>query len=168
MKANALLIAKETSDSNAAIAEATARAGLVLLKATDAKRAFEVLRGAEEIDLAIIDIDPGIHSMALLETITSHETAVPVIVVIGFEHSDEMPIARRHGAATCIAKPFTAAELTARIEDVWPVDQAPNSHVCENEANYHNRVKQAAHKCCGECRGCASGALRAATELCFS
>jgi hypothetical protein len=76
MKANALLISKEASDSNATIAEAAARAGLSLLQAPDAKRAFELLRsGLAEIDLVIIDVDPGIHSMAILEAIAARDTS---------------------------------------------------------------------------------------------
>jgi hypothetical protein len=44
MKANALLISKETSDWNTTIAQAVSRAGLFLLQATDPKHAFELLR----------------------------------------------------------------------------------------------------------------------------
>ena len=74
MKANALLISKKTSDSNAVIAQAASRAGFFLLRANDSKRAFELLRnGLPEIDLVIIDVDPGIHSMAILEAITARQ-----------------------------------------------------------------------------------------------
>jgi DNA-binding NtrC family response regulator len=159
MKANALLIAKETSDSNATIAEAAAGAGLSLLQATDAKRAFELLRsGLAEIGLVIIDVDPGIHSMAILEAITARETAPPVIVVTGFEQFEMAPLARRHGAAACIAKPFTAAELIARIEEVCPVDETSTSWTCDAWGHPHpNRHKSTATKCSRNCQSCASG-----------
>jgi DNA-binding NtrC family response regulator len=168
MKAKALLIAKEMSDSNATIAEAAVRAGLLLLRATDAKQAFELLRSAlADIDLVIIDVDPGIHSMAILEAITAHETAPPVIVVTGFEQFQMAPIARRHGAAACIAKPFTAAHLVARIEDVWPVDCASSFCSCDAWGHvYPNRHKRAAHKCAGDCGSCASRATTTASAVC--
>lgn len=121
MKPNALLISKKTSDSNGTITQAVSRAGFALLQATDAQSAFALLKNSlPEIDLVIVDVDPGIHGMAILEAITARDTSPPVIVVTGFEQFEMAPIARRHGAAACIAKPFTAAEFIARIEDVCP------------------------------------------------
>ncbi|HEV2842825.1 MAG TPA: response regulator [Chthoniobacterales bacterium] len=171
MKANALLIAKETSDSNATIAQAVSRAGLFLLRATDAKHAFELLRnGLGEIDLVIIDVDPGIHSMAVLEAITSREAVPPVIVVTGLEQSEMAPIARGHGAAACIGKPFTAAELLARIDDVCPADYGSSSCNCDAWGHpYPSRLRHGDHKCSGDCPGCASGSATAvAATLCSS
>ena len=167
MKANALLISKERSDSNATIAEAVARAGLRLLKVTDAKRAFELLRsGLTDIDLVILDVDPGIHGMAILEAITARDTAPPVIVVTGFEQFEMAPIARRHGAAACIAKPFTAAELIARIEGVCPAGYASSSGTCDAWGHpYPNRHKHTVHKCAGNCHGCASGVATAVATV---
>jgi DNA-binding NtrC family response regulator len=164
MKAKALLISKEMSESNATITEAAARAGLWLLKATDAKQAFEILRsGLADIDLVIIDVDPGIHGMAILEAITSYGTAPPVIVVTGFEQFEMAPIARRHGAAACIAKPFTAAQLVARFEHVWPVDCAPSFRTCDAWGHlYPSRYNRTAH----ECGNCASRATTTVSALC--
>ena len=168
MKANALLISKETGDANATIAEAARRAGLLLLRATDAKRAFELLRnGLAEIDLIIIDVDPGIHSMAILEAITARETAPPVIVVTGLEQSEMAPIARRHGATACIAKPFTAAELVARIDDVCPADYASSCCTCDVWGHpYPRRHKASEHQCIGDCSGCASRSAAAVAAVC--
>jgi DNA-binding NtrC family response regulator len=158
MKANALLISKEASDSNATIAEAAARAGLSLLQAPDAKRAFELLRsGLAEIDLVIIDVDPGIHSMAILEAIAARDTSPPVIVVTGFEQFEMAPIARRHGAAACIAKPFTASELVARIEEVCPVDYASSSCNCDAWGHPFARHHKNSAECSGHCNGYTSG-----------
>ena len=167
MKAKALLISKEMSDSNATIAEAAARADLLLLKATDAKHAFELLRsGLADIDLVIIDVDPGIHGMAILEAITVYETAPPVIVVTGFEQFQMAPIAHWYGAAACIAKPFTAAELVARIEDVCPLDYASSSCTCDAWGHLQpSRHKHAANKCTGDCHSCASGVTTAVATV---
>ena len=164
MKANALLISKETSDSNATIAQAVSRAGLFLLQATDAKHAFELLRnGLGEIDLVIIDLDPGIHSMAVLEAVTSREAAPPVLVVTGLEQSEMEPIARRHGAAACLGKPFSAAELLARIDDVYPADTASSTCDCDAWGHpYPRRHRHNEHKCSRDCSGCAS---RSETEF---
>src|SRR5688572_19908603 len=158
MKANALLISKEASDSNVLITQAASRAGFFLLRASDAKRAFELLRsGLPEIELVIIDVDPGIHSMAILEAITARDSSPPVIVVTGFEQFEMAPIARRHGAAACIAKPFTAAELLARIEEVCPADDASSLYNCDAWGHpYPRHHKHSESKCTGDCAGCAS------------
>jgi len=163
MKANALLISKETSDSNTTITQAVSRAGLFLLQVTGAKHAFELLRnGLPEIDLVIIDVDPGIHSMAILEAITARESSPPVIVVTGFEQFEMAPIARRHGAAACIAKPFTAAELLARIDDVRPADYGSGFCNCDAWGHtYPSRHRHSERKCSGESGGCASGSATA-------
>jgi len=170
MKPNALLIAKETSDSNTTIVQAVSRAGLFLLHATDAKHAFELLRpGLGEIDLVIIDVDPGIHSMAVLEAITSREAAPPVIVVTGFEQFEMAPIARRHGAAACIGKPFTAAELLARIDDVCPADYGSSSCNCDAWGHpYLRRYKNSPKKCSDHCDGCASRSAMSVATVCPS
>jgi DNA-binding NtrC family response regulator len=170
MKANALLISKETADSNAIVAEAAARTDLFLLKATDAKRAFELLRtGLTEIDLVFIDVDPGIHSMAILEAITARESAPPVIVVTGFEQFEMAPIARRHGAAACIAKPFTADELVERIEDVRPATCASSSCSCDAWGHpYPSRLKHAARNWRNDCPSSAPRAISALGAVCSS
>src|SRR5688572_1720664 len=170
MRANALLISKATSDSNATIAEAASRAGLSLLQATDAKRAFELLRnGLPEIELIIIDVDPGIHSMAILEAITARDSSPPVIVVTGFEQFEMAPIARRHGAAACIAKPFTVSELLARIGDVCPADYALTSSNCDAWGHpYTQRHKHSESKCTGDCAGCASRSPTPVAAVCSS
>ena len=159
MKANALLISNETSNSNAVIAQATSRAGFFLFRVNDAKQAFELLRnGLPEIDLVIIDVDPGIHSMAILEAITARHSSPPVIAVTGFEQFEMAPIARRHGAAACIAKPFTAAELLARIANVCPAyHSASNARRCDAWGHpVPRRPSHRENKCTGDCGRCAS------------
>ena len=158
MQSRALLVSKEASDSNTAIAEAAARAGLSLLHATGAKQAFELLReGLPVIDLVIIDVDPGIHGMAILEAITARESSPPVIVVTGFEQFEMAPIARHHGAAACIAKPFTAAEFLARVGNIAPAGRGSN--VSNDDPSGHpdpGPHKHTGQKCTGACAGCAS------------
>jgi DNA-binding NtrC family response regulator len=138
-----------------------------LLKVTDAKRAFGLLRnGLTDIDLVILDVDPGIHGMAILEAITARDTASPVIVVTGFEQFEMAPIARHHGASACIAKPFTAAEFVARIEEVCPVDDTSTSCTCDAWGHPRPvRHKSTATKCSGNCLSCASGVTTAVASV---
>ncbi len=130
-------------DSNSIIAEAAVRSGCNVCHVTDSRRVFEFLRAdLYKTDLAIIDVDPGIHSMSILEAIAACDSAPPIIVVTGFEESEMTPIAHRHGAAACIAKPFTAVELVALIEEVCPMAEPSISCTCDLWGHPYRSRKQ--------------------------
>jgi DNA-binding NtrC family response regulator len=119
MKSNILLVAQGASSSNSVIANAAVEAGRGLRHASSSHDYFEILAdGLDNIDVVIIDVDPGIHSLSVLEALSYRKTAPPIIVVTGFEEMDMAPMAYRHGATACIGKPFTALELAALIHDV--------------------------------------------------
>jgi len=119
MKSNILLVAQGASSSNSVIADAAVEAGRRLRHASNSQEAFEILADdLGNIDIVIIDVDPGIHSLSVLEALSYRKTAPPIIVVTGFEQMDMAPMAYRHGAMACIGKPFTARELAALIQDV--------------------------------------------------
>ena len=69
----------------------------------------------DNVDVAIIDLDAGVHSLAILETIGGHPVAPPVIVLTSLEESEVTPIASRHGAVACLGKPFQHANLAKAI-----------------------------------------------------
>jgi hypothetical protein len=69
MKSNILLVAQGASSSNRVIADAAVEAGRGLRHASSSQEAFEILADdVDNIDLVIIDVDPGINSLAVLET----------------------------------------------------------------------------------------------------
>lgn len=119
MKANVLLISNGSADSNGVIADAAAQTGRGLRHVKSSGEAFARLRsGLTDTDVVIIDLDPGIHGIAILEAIGNCEGVPPVIVVTGLEEADMTLVAYRHGAAACIGKPLSAAELASVIEGV--------------------------------------------------
>lgn len=78
--------------------------------------AFQQLKeGCDDIDLAIIDLDPGVHGQALLEAVGDR---LPVLVLSSLEEAYVHPLSQRHGARGCLTKPFTAEQLRAAIEHV--------------------------------------------------
>ena len=78
--------------------------------------AFRQLReGCADVDLAIIDLDPGVHGSAILEAAGDR---LPVLVLTSLEESYMQPIAARHGAVACLAKPFTAERLAKEITHI--------------------------------------------------
>jgi DNA-binding response OmpR family regulator len=87
-----------------------------------ASEAFHLLRdGCEDVDLAIIDLDPGMHGAALLEAAGDR---LPVLVLTSLEENYMHPVATRHGARGCLAKPCTAEKLVAAIEAVLQMSHA--------------------------------------------
>ena len=75
--------------------------------------AFRQLQAAvSDFDLAIIDLDPGVHGSALLEAIGDR---LPTLAVTSLEENYMDPITRRHGAFACLAKPFTADRLAELV-----------------------------------------------------
>jgi DNA-binding NtrC family response regulator len=73
---------------------------------------LQLKEGCDDIDLAIIDLDPGMHATAFLEAAGDR---LPMIVLTSLEENYMRPIAARHGAVACLAKPFTAERLEKEI-----------------------------------------------------
>jgi DNA-binding NtrC family response regulator len=116
MKRNILIVANGDAHSNATIAEAVKQTGRGLRHANSSREASEILcMGLEDVDLAIVDLDPGVHSLDILEALDYSGSAPPVIALTGLE--EMTPIACRHGAAACLGKPFSIAQLARLIED---------------------------------------------------
>jgi DNA-binding NtrC family response regulator len=145
MKRNILLVANSSGDSNAIVADAAARTGRGLRHADNSRRAFELLMaGLDDIDLIVIDLDPGMHSISVLEALGCCDTCPPIIVVTGLEELEMTAIAHRHGATACIGKPFSAAKLALLMEEVCPSTARPFTMSCDRWGHTRN--------CAGECR----------------
>ena len=87
-----------------------------LRTARSAAEGFRDLETArEDVDVVIVDLDPGMHGTALLEAADVH---FPVIVLTSLEANYMTPVASRHGARECLTKPFQAEELQAALKRV--------------------------------------------------
>ena len=80
-----------------------------------APAAFRALQESDDVDAAVIDLDPGIHGTALLEAAGDR---LPVIALTSLEREYMLPVASRHGARECLTKPFQAEELKTALERV--------------------------------------------------
>ncbi len=117
MEREILLIANGDADSNAIVEAVAKQTGRCLRKVSSTRQAFEILAtDMGNVDVAIIDLDPGVHSLAILEAIGGHPIAPPVIVLTSLEKSEVTPIVSRHGAVVCLRKPFQHAHLADAIE----------------------------------------------------
>jgi DNA-binding NtrC family response regulator len=143
MKGNILLVANGDADSNAIIAEVAKQTGRGLRKADGHRQALEILDSArDDVDLAIVDLDLGLHGLSILETMGSMETDLPVIVVSSLEKSEAAPIASRHGAAACLSKPFTVSQLVSAVEEASSCWKSRNLS-CDLWG--HPRTRRASH-----------------------
>ena len=118
MKPNVLLVADD-NELNTTVAEAARKTGHGIRNASSSRDTFEILGlGLEDVDLAIVDVDPSLHSVAILEALNYSEAAPPVIALTEVDEAEAAPILRRHGAAACLKKPFGVDELAALIQKV--------------------------------------------------
>lgn len=117
MEREILLVANSDTASNAIVEAVAKQSGFRLRKVSSTRQAFEILAtGLDNVDVVIIDLDPGIHSLTILEAIGGHPVAPPVIVLTSLEESEVTPIANRYGTVACLGKPFQYPSLSKAIE----------------------------------------------------
>ena len=117
MNRDILLVANGDADSNAIVEAVAEESGHRLRKVSSTRQTFDVLAtDLENVDVVIIDLDPGMHALAILEAIGDHTMAPPVIALTSLEESELTRIASRHGAAVCLGKPFQHANLARAID----------------------------------------------------
>ena len=160
MKSKILFVANDDADLEAIVTEAARKTGRGIRKASSSRQTFEILNlGLEDVDLAIVDLDPSLHSLAILEALDYSQAAPPVIALTKLDEAEVGPIARRHGATTCLRKPFAADELAILIEkvcesireaeplscDQWGHPRASRRHASTPGIAHNNKHKSDLH-----------------------
>ena len=100
---------------------------LATLEAGDAEAGIELAR-TERPDLIFLDIVlPGMNGFAALRNLRKEPTTrdIPVIMISGNEQATEQVYAHRIGADDFMKKPFSRAEVFARIERLLDPDRIP-------------------------------------------
>ncbi|MGZ5537178.1 MAG: response regulator [Chthoniobacterales bacterium] len=119
MKTKMLLLVDADPHSTEVISVAAARTGHQVTRAHTSREAFCIMEhGLDDLDLIVIDVDPGVHGIDVLETVEISSTTPPVIVLTDVEDHYLPGFATARGAAACVTKPFTADEIAAVIEEV--------------------------------------------------
>jgi DNA-binding response OmpR family regulator len=143
MKAKVLLLIDADHASADVVSLAAIKTGHRVVHAHTSREAFSIMeRGLDDVDAVVIDVDPGVHGMAVLESMHLSTTTPPVIVLTGLEETYMCGIAAVHGAAACIGKPFAAEKLAALIEQVC--QPAWRSAGCTSDAWGHPHRCQSA------------------------
>lgn len=117
MERNIVLLVDADADTASAAMEAAAEMHLDVRFARSAHDAFRLFdAGLEDVAVIVLDVDPGVHGMAVLEALDAWNTAHPAIVVSSLEETYVRPIALAHGAEFCFGKPITIESLRNAIE----------------------------------------------------
>ena len=136
MKADILLIVDADPSSTELVSLAAMKTKHRVIRAKTSREAFRILDGGlGEVDVVVVDVDPGVHGWAVLEAIDVSPTSPPVIVLTSLEEGYMTPVAAAHGAAACIGKPFTVEKIASVIEEI----SAPSwrSAACSSDAWGH-------------------------------
>jgi FixJ family two-component response regulator len=72
----------------------------------------------ENVGAIILDVDPGVHGMAILEAVDACENTPPVIVVSALEEAHLHAIVRRRGAVACLGKPISVSRLIRVLDEI--------------------------------------------------
>jgi response regulator RpfG family c-di-GMP phosphodiesterase len=98
--------------------EVLARAGYQPIGAGSAREALHLLE-TPELSLVVSDIVmPGLSGFELLDEVRARRPSLPVLLVTGSGTEDNLQEALARGAAGLLVKPFSQAELRARVADV--------------------------------------------------
>ena len=105
--------------------------GYLVLEAEDAEKGVAIAL-AERPDLIFLDIVlPGMSGFAALRQLRRDLVTreIPIIMMSGNEQATEQFYAQRIGADDFMKKPFSRAEVFARIEGLLDVSLLPKRHV---------------------------------------
>ncbi len=118
MNERCILIAEDDNAIRLALADALAGAGYTVLQAADGREALGLLL-TREIDLALLDVNmPGINGFKLLKIMGRECPGIPSIILTAHGEEQERVRGLELGADDYVVKPFSIAELLARIAAV--------------------------------------------------
>jgi DNA-binding NtrC family response regulator len=87
--------------------------------ARDIDKALQIMADhSDELSLVVIDFDDGCHGMTSLSAIKNCLEKLPVIVATSSDSYHAAAVAYANGAAACLAKPITTAELKVVIRQL--------------------------------------------------
>jgi DNA-binding NtrC family response regulator len=112
------LLLTHDADFEKVVTESLKESGAKILITHDVDHALEIgcQRGAE-LDLAVIDRS-DCHAITLLSAIRACRHDLPVVVVTSSESCHCAAIAYANGAAVCIAKPISVADLRVVLKQL--------------------------------------------------
>ena len=129
MKPHVILLLNADPEVEKALNEVASQRGDELVTARTAVESFRILRdGANDVKLVVIDIDPEMHGVTLLNAVAGFRENVPIVVVTSLEENYMKPLAVRRGASECLGKPVEPSRLAEAIRRHCGARQASESN----------------------------------------
>ena len=126
MKRNVVLVLDADADTARAVASAATTRNCDLRFVQTSKEFFHFCREDFENVIAIIlEIDSGMHGMAILEASDVCENTPPIVVVSALEEHCLGPVVQRHGAIACLGKPLSFTQLGRALDQAMESAVAP-------------------------------------------
>jgi FixJ family two-component response regulator len=126
MKRSVVLVLDAYADTARAVASAATTRNCDLRFVQTSKEFFHFCREDFENVIAIIlEIDPGMHGMAILEASDVCENTPPIVVVSALEEHCLGPVVQRHGAIACLGKPLSFTQLGRALDQAVERATAP-------------------------------------------
>lgn len=118
MNERCILVAEDDAPIRCALADTLTGAGYAVLTAEDGRRALELLL-TREVDLALLDVNmPELTGFQLLKIMSRECPGTPSIILTAHGEERERVKGLELGADDYVVKPFSIAELLARIAAV--------------------------------------------------
>ena len=119
MEGKIILLVDADGDSTDLVVRAGEQIGHIVKHARTDEQAIGILgKEMPRLAVVIVDVDPGVHGMVLLETITNLSERPPVIIITALEESYMETVSRKHGATRCLGKPLNCRTLQSELRDV--------------------------------------------------
>jgi DNA-binding NtrC family response regulator len=116
MKRNVALLIDADADTAGSVMEAASVTNLDMRFARTSRDLFHLIQaGLDDVAVVVLDIDPGVHGMAVLEALDAWNPGPPVIVISSLEEAHLEPVALAHGAQECFGKPVSIERLKTAI-----------------------------------------------------
>lgn len=126
MKRNVVLVLDADADTARAVASVATTRNCDLRFVQTSKEFFHFCREDFENVIAIIlEIDPGMQGMAILEASDVCENTPPIVVVSALEEHCLGPVVQRHGAIACLGKPLSFTQLGRALDQAVERATAP-------------------------------------------
>lgn len=132
MEERCILVAEDDASIRTALADVLASHGYAVLTAGDGAAALELLL-SREIDLALLDVNmPKINGFKLLKIMAKECPGIPSIILTAHGEEQDRVRGLEYGADDYVVKPFSMAELLARISAV--LRRSPGRRVAASAA----------------------------------
>jgi nucleotide-binding universal stress UspA family protein len=114
----AVLLVDADGDCEETVSIAAGLLHLLVLHVKTSREAFPLLtQHIHDLSALIVDVDPGAHGIALLEAIDGCAERPPMLVLTSLEEAYMQPIAEKHGALFCLAKPLSVTKVRSTLEN---------------------------------------------------